>query len=147
MKPKYFNIKELVSKELYDFNPEWKLWLAFDKELLQVIDAVRELIGEPCFINNWSWGGNLHECGLRLNTNNMSQHRFGRAVDLHVSSIELITDQELKRDAYNTVRSKIINEIHKDHPILSLIRGIEDDITWLHIDVRNTDTLRVFSAN
>ena len=68
---KYFTIKELVSKAVYNFyTPRYGekfIWGFFDDEDKQDIDKIRETWGKPIIINNWASGGNLSQCGLRCN--------------------------------------------------------------------------------
>lgn len=135
---KHFKIQELVSKEMYNRykNNQWKLWLLFDKRILEQADLHRERYGR-CYINNWVWGGTLQYCGFRepscLEGSDISQHRYGRALDLH------FTDWDLK-DIRDTLIKDCIAGINKT------ITGIEKDVDWLHIDVRNSKELMLFGA-
>ena len=84
---KYFKIEELVHPNLLKTIPEDILWSIFDDRLLRVADRYRENYG-PIFIN----GRGLVDCGLREIDSKTgakySAHKFGRALDLHIISIE-----------------------------------------------------------
>ena len=133
-KCKYFSLKELLPKRFYEENyPHYgdKLWLIFDRRGLETIDSLRETYGKM-FVNNWPWGGPLQYCGYRPPDCDvgswLSQHRFGRAFDLHPLEAS-------------------VEEIRND--ILSgkwpLIRGLELYVSWLHIDFRNASKLITFN--
>ena len=65
-KPSYWDIKELVSPEVYRVWSE-NAWQFFDDEYLIDLDTIREEWGDTLIINNWAWGGNFIESGLRDN--------------------------------------------------------------------------------
>lgn len=124
---KYFKIEELVHPNLLKTIPEDILWGMFDDRLLRVADRYRENYG-PIFIN----GRGLVDCGLREIDSKTgakySAHKFGRALDLHIISIEnLNLPKEEKIERYNKVRKEYI---YADI-------NYEDNISWLHIDTYN----------
>ena len=133
--PRYFKIQELVSRDYFNAhgrykNPD-KLWLLFDDRLLRTIDALRERFGS-CYINTWDFGGNLNYCGYRgphcgIGAE-LSQHKFGRAVDLHFKTPEINDD----------VKKCIIAGEYPE------IKGLELDVSWVHIDFRNSEKLVTF---
>jgi hypothetical protein len=129
-KCKYFTIKELVHPNNLSI-PENILWMLLDERVLRAADKIRELYG-PIYINT----SNLKDCGLRdINATTgakYSQHKFGRALDLHISSIEKQgLTHEQKTKAYNEIRQQLmLNPELKD-------LNFEIDIYWLHIDTGN----------
>ena len=90
----YFGIKELVSPIVYQQFGE-RAWMLFDKATLEDADTIRETWGYSLIINDWQWGGNLKQCGLRSNLDQipkdktrreqlyLSAHCMGRAFDFH----------------------------------------------------------------
>ena len=90
----YFSIKELVSPVVYN---QWgeKAWMFFEEPILQDLDTIRETWGSPIIINNWNIGGQLRQCGLRSNMDDivkaknamkqlyLSGHTMAKAFDLH----------------------------------------------------------------
>lgn len=97
-KCKNFNIKELVSKKCYDYYiktlgyKEDFLWCFFDEDILMDLDLIREIWGKAIIINNWMYGGDLHQCGLRCNVDPivsakkypyLSGHCLAKGFDLH----------------------------------------------------------------
>lgn len=124
---KYFKIEELVHPNLLKTIPEENLWRMFDDRLLKIADKYREHYG-PIFIN----GRGLVDCGLReMNSKTgakYSPHKFGRALDLHIISIEnLNLPKEEKIERYNRVRKEIVYAAI----------NYEENISWLHIDTYN----------
>ena len=131
--PKYFHVRELVPMAMYE---RWsgmpsRLWCLFDPRLLITLDRIRERFGQPITINDWSLKGRLQYCGWRPESCKigaaLSQHKWGRAADLHWSKLD---PEEVRRD---------IRDNPKD-PAYEFIACVEEDTpTWLHIDVRNWD--------
>lgn len=130
--PKYFSIRELVPEPVLVEFGEARCWRLLDDRILRLADLVRETYG-PMVCNNWATGGDRTQSGLRVPGQQFyratSQHAYGRALDL----IPRTTDITL-------VRQGIVNERQKFH----LCRGLERDVSWLHIDVRNSDKLEIF---
>lgn len=129
IKAKHFKIHELVPSETFQKYGE-KAWMFLDPNLIILIDALRDEFGGAT-INNYYWGGNRTASGLRIPTSAeysvYSQHSHGRAADMLFSNIST-----------SDVRKAIIATPQK---WLSLVDSItiEDDVSWLHVDVRNGD--------
>lgn len=129
----HFGIYELVSPRVYNKYGE-TAWSFFDPRLLITLDWMREKLGKPITINNWYWGGEFTQRGLRCNMDPMmvrltqrgkiycSPHPFGQGADLDVEG--MTADQ---------VRSWLI-EHQKELPYP--IR-LEEGVNWVHIDVRD----------
>src|SRR5690349_4911762 len=84
---RHFSLEELVPQEIikqFGQNAQWFL----DPALLNLADFVREFFKVPVTINNWHTGGDLQYRGFRppsyTGGGTLSQHRFGRAIDLNV---------------------------------------------------------------
>ena len=130
-KCKYFKIYELVPPALYSATSEDVLWSQFDDRLLKTIDAIRAKYG-PIIVNNWKSGGQLQNSGLRLSDTTtgvkFSQHKLGRAVDLHSTTK---TPDQIRKDI-------VANPWSEE---FKYITCIEDNVNWVHLDVRNHDKL------
>jgi hypothetical protein len=126
-KPINFKIEELISKTMFNRYGE-KCWMFFDSRLLWTIDKIREKYGSV-IINNWLWGGTFEQRGFResnaIGAQN-SQHKFGRAVDFHLKSMNC-------KEMRDLIKAKPNNEEFQ------YITAIEDfeNMNWVHIDVRN----------
>lgn len=98
-----------------------------DDNLLETCDAVRELLGTPCSINDYARGGERQWCGLRTPACTIgatkSQHREGKAADLHPSGVSAEMARTIVRNA--VAAGKLLH-----------LGGVELDVSWLHIDVR-----------
>ena len=132
-KCKNFSIHELVPPEIFNQYPEWKLWLLFDNRLLTVLDKLRDTYG-PLTVNNWKWGGEYTQSGLRMSDSKYysltSQHAHGRAGDCRPEDVSV-----------EAIRQDIID---RKYPWMKLIKGLELGVSWLHIDTRNNKTLVTF---
>jgi hypothetical protein len=133
---KYFSIKELVCKHIYDKFGLYA-WQFFDPRLLDTLLAIREKTGLPIVVNNWAKGGQHTQRGLRCNIDPlvkektaleklyMSAHIQGMAIDFNVVGMSVAETHEwLKK-----------NQIFLPHPIR--VESIESAPTWMHIDVRS----------
>lgn len=120
MLTKYFKAEELLPKGFTDTSK-------LSPKLLQLIDEVREILGVPCTINNWSSGGDRQWCGLRTPACTVgapkSQHRLGCAADLHPVGMTA-----------EAARAKIKEAVAAGK--LKNLGGVELGVSWLHVDVR-----------
>jgi hypothetical protein len=128
MKAKHFVIQELVSPNIYDKRGE-KAWELINPNLILLIDRIKEKFPMGSMtINNWKWGGNRTESGLRTYTSKnyspTSQHSLGNAADIIFKEYD--TEQ---------VRSYILSNLHE----FPEAKRIELGTSWLHIDVANTE--------
>lgn len=133
--PKYFELYELLPPMFFSYEDmvqkEKHLqrgWEILDNKLLITIDIVREIIGHPLICNTWFQDGSRENCGYRAKNSSVgayfSQHKEGKAVDLICSKMSA-----------EEMRQKIIaNQDKLPYPI-----RMEDDVTWLHIDVKDID--------
>lgn len=138
---KYFTIKELVSKAVYNFyTPRYGekfIWGFFDDEDKQDIDKIRETWGKPIIINNWASGGNLSQCGLRCNidplvkaktTPYLGGHNLAKGFDLHDKGGDNIGLWEHSKKLINLKELKKIRRIE----------NIKSTPTWVHVDSLGT---------
>ena len=133
---KYFGIKELVCKHVYERHGS-TAWTFFDPRLLETILFIREGIGRPIYVNNWSRGGSLSQRGLRCNlcqlvkdkTDSdklyMSAHNQGMGIDFDVNGMSA-------KQVRNWIKE---HQEELPHPI-----RVEEDVNWVHIDVRSDDS-------
>jgi len=95
------------------------------------MDSLRKQLGVPMTINNWYSGGNRSQSGLRIVGQPYyrphSQHSFGRAAD----SVCSIPAKEIRRRLRDA-------EIILPHPcVIEEFDSKGEEISWLHMDVRN----------
>ena len=131
-KSKHFAPHELVSKAIYEARGD-KAYQCIDERLLMVIDRLRDLFKCSLTINSYGWGGAWEWSGLRTSDSPYysptSQHTFGRAVDIIVKVY--IAEES---------RSKVRTWFHQGM-FLGIVDSItmEEDVDWLHIDIRNNN--------
>ena len=128
---KKFKIEELVPEIVFNDRGQ-KAWQLIDHRLIANLDALREQVGVSMVCNNWSTGGNRTQSGLRVAGQShhrpYSQHSFGRAVDL-VCSIDAEEIRQMIKD----------RRIILPHPAT-----FEEDVNWVHMDVRNNNQRTYF---
>lgn len=137
----YFNIKELVCPDVYNKFGE-QAWMFIDHRLIETLDIIREkILCKPMVINNWAAGGSYTQRGLRCNICQLvksktdigriylSAHNFGKAID---ATVQGMTAQE--------ARDLIIkNQVLLPYPI-----RLEDNVSWLHLDVYDMNKGKVY---
>lgn len=129
----YFCIEELVDKEVYNKYGD-AAWKFIDEMLIECILVVREELGKPMTINNWKWGGQFSQRGLRHNMSPMVQkktrmylsaHMFGKAVDFDVEGMTAVE-----------VREWIVANADKFPCKIRLERNMKGKpISWVHLDI------------
>lgn len=128
---KYFHIKELVSRAVYNVYKDMAIYL-FDELTLKVLENVREILGVPLICNNWARGGNRQYCGLREKGCGVGKetgwHYKAKAFDL----ISLHMTAKEMRDKLEKNQDKLI------HPIRIEKWQGDKEITWLHFDLGDT---------
>ena len=108
-----------------------------------IAQFIRDRHAKPVTINNWSGGGQYKYSGFdppggyRKSTS-LSQHRFGRAIDVKLMG-------EVNKGA-DILRDDIISNFDLYRKFgLTTIEDSAYSPTWLHCDVRNTrmDELKI----
>lgn len=101
-------------------------------EILETGDAVRDLVGLPCLVNDYHIGGDRQFCGVRTKESAdyspTSRHAVTRwrragALDLHFEGV-----------AADDVRTLIRKAVASGG--LPHLGGLELDVPWVHIDDR-----------
>ena len=129
----YFGIEELVDKTVFDKYGE-VAWKFMDELLLDCLLIIREELGKPMTINNWKWGGQFSQRGLRHNMSPMvkkknymylSAHMFGKAVDFDVKGMTAVE-----------VREWIVANEDKLPCKVRLEKNMKGKpISWVHLDI------------
>ena len=140
-KPHNFDIKELVPKKVYDLRGD-KSWELLNPMILYSYQELRNYISKPIIFNDWANGGDRYNQFLRLHDYyknlSFSQHLYGNAGDGFVDGIDA---EELRQIVIH------LKKVQK----LEYVTGMEDGVSWLHIDCRptdrvNKDGLYIFTA-
>ena len=134
MKSKYFKIYELVPQHIYRVYKDYA-WKFLNPKILETIDVLKEHFPNGTIkINDYYWGGIRKWSGWRTplspDYSETSQHSLGNAVDCIFSEYDVAE-----------VRQFIIY----NPDLFPHVKGIELDVPWLHIDVRNEKYLVKFS--
>lgn len=147
--PKHFIIQELVPPEVYRERGE-RAWEILDPKMLMTIDAMRERFG-PMIINTWhstrligGYGMRKHS-GLRTMSYFVDMHGEKAGREKYLSSF---SQHKYGRGFDAVFRDYKAEEVRK-HVLASpgafpYLTAIEDDVSWFHGDVRNTQGIKVF---
>lgn len=134
-----FSLSEFVSKEIYAKWGDASLWF-IDPRIIQVAQFIRSRHGKPVTINGTLNGHTYNFSGFDppggyRKASSLSQHRFGRAVDLKFSGM---TVQEAYKDIMEN--QDIYLKIG-----LTTVENIAHTASWLHCDIRETkmDTIKI----
>lgn len=136
----HFRIEELVPRETFR-QLGGLAWILFDNRLLYTLDCLREYFDFPLIVNDWKWGGTNHFRGFRPSDCTVgvkySQHRFGRAIDLKPG-----------HNGINCTAEYMRLEIIANSKLFPHITSMEDGVSWLHFDIRNTnnDHIKLFKG-
>lgn len=128
---KRFAIYELVPKELYEMmGPNTGvLWNLFDENLLLGLDWIADRYSpkDGVTINDWYWGGEFSQSGLRTTKSeyysSTSMHSVGMAADMKFKNI---TAEEIREDL-------------RQLKYAPLITRVENKVSWLHVDTKPTE--------
>lgn len=138
-KCQYFSIQELVSPIVYTVWQQ-KAWMFFDEDILKELDYIRETFGAPIVINNWAKGGNLKQCGLRSNKDDivknkktlyLSGHILSKAFDLHSG---YGNHRKLYDHCYDLIKKGKLKKFQR-------LENFDNTITWVHIDALRSDSI------
>jgi hypothetical protein len=133
---KYFCVEEFVSPNVYNRYGETS-WQFICPRLLKTILWIRTNLDKPMTINNWKWGGNFSQRGLRENTSDivskktksgkmyLSAHTMGKAVDFDAKGMSA----EEVRMWLKEMENELPYHVRLEHNM----KG--KPISWVHIDV------------
>jgi len=136
-----FSLHEFIDKKTYGKWGTASRWF-IDPRISMVAQFIRTRHGKPVTINNWKSGGQYQYSGFdppggyRKSTS-LSQHRFGRAVDIKIKGM---TVQELYKDIMDNQALYMENG-------LTTVENIKHTPTWLHCDVRETGLKKIKVVN
>lgn len=132
-KCKHFNIKELVSRQVYEKYGE-KAWSFIDDDIKEFLDLIREHFNRPVTVNNWSFGGNLEQRCLRANLDQITKEKT-KQNKLYLSAHVLGKGVDFNIKGFNT--NQVHQEILKNSEKFKMIKRMESEEatpTWIHVD-------------
>ena len=129
---KYFNVKELVPKEVYEELGDQGSLNLLNPIALKALEEVREILGVPLICNNWAAGGTRNYSGYRQENcpigAKASQHKKGNAFDLICKS----KSARLMRYELEQNKSRLTYPIR-----IEKWDQKGNETTWLHIDTKS----------
>lgn len=135
----FFDIEEIVSPlcyNTYKHKGPYFFLSHFDPRLLQTMLVIRTLIGKPITINNWKWGGNFDERGLRDNLTDLVKKQKSVYLSGHV--LAMAFDFDVEGMTAEEVRQWLQDNAHILPYRIRLEHKIKGKpITWVHLDVKD----------
>jgi uncharacterized protein YcbK (DUF882 family) len=126
-----FDLRELVCPAAYDKLGDNARWL-LDPQLVNVVQAIRDISGKSVVVNNWHYGGTYKNSGYRSPNSttgaSYSMHKLGKAADLKIAGMTPSQSLQLIKDNWEKLNSLG----------LTTVEDISCTPTWLHVDVRWT---------
>jgi hypothetical protein len=131
---RHFKLPELAPPEIIAKYGPASFWF-IDPNLLRLIDLLRDRYG-AAYVNSQG----ATQRGLRTDTaiskpGVLSLHYQGKAADMTFPGSP---SEEIRQDLY-----KLFDKDGNPgtDPIAQLLRGVEENVSWLHVDVRNAERL------
>ena len=133
---KDFILQEYIDRLTFAKYGDRSLWF-IDARLFPIVQKLRDKFGTAT-INNWHTGGNRNWSGLRTKNSRYysiySQHSFGRAVDIIFKNA---TADEVRH--YILQNEKLFKSMG--------VGAIENGVSWVHLDLRNTNNDKILIFN
>jgi hypothetical protein len=118
--------RELVPPDSYEYckSRELNPLILIDSRLVRIYGILKTKFSK-IYCNNWHVGGDYKQSGYRNDGSGaiISQHRFGRALDLH--GVEP-----------HVLYKHILNSRKIFYKDIKAVESLEDTKGWVHIDVR-----------
>ncbi len=134
---RYFKIQEIVSPQCYQ---DWKhkgayFFLSrFDPRLLETMVFTREKLGKKITINDWLWGGDFDERGLRDNLTAIVQGKHITYLSGHALSMAFDFDvEDMTASAVREWLIEMADELPYKIRLECRLNG--KLILWVHLDV------------
>ena len=133
---KNFRLEEFVPRSVYETWGDNSIWF-IDKRIVDIAQFFRDRYGLPITINDWHTGGSRQRSGLRSFNSGvgapMSQHKFGRAIDMKWLTTGLHMD-DIREDIKNNQSTFL------SCGLTTIENGTD---TWIHADCRWTGLKRI----
>lgn len=140
MLSEHFLIQEFIPIEIflqYGNNSQWFI----DPRIVNICEWIRVKTGHAVTINNWHTGGQYNYSGFRPPLckigATLSQHRFGRAVDIKIAGLTV-------EEVFALIKRNFI-ELNKLG--LTTVENIAATLTWNHLDTRYTGMNELLIVN
>lgn len=139
---KHFEIHELVCHDVYKRDGQ-KAFRYFRPVLLDFLDWLREELGRPVYINNWYWGGDKSQRGLRCNLCQLVAEAMVLYLSGHITGCAV--DFNVKGMGPDQVRGWLAKNIHRffllypEYKARCRVENKEFAPTWVHVDFYDHD--------
>lgn len=142
-KPIYFELEELVCKHIFNKFGQ-TAWQFLDPRLLITIDTLRQKLNKPIFVNSWDSGGEFDERGFRCIQCDLVKKAI-KENRLYVSPH--MTGQGVDFDVQGMLSEEVRQWIIKYQIILPYAIRLENNVSWVHLDVREVEGHKVYLFN
>ena len=134
-----FIIQEFVSRRVWETWRSNSIWF-LNPNMILFCQWLKDQTDSIVTVNDWCFGGSYEFSGLRPFDckigANMSQHRFGNAIDIKVKDWDAEYVRNLIREHSKYLNKEFgLSTMEKDTP------------TWVHVDFRFTGKKYLFEIN
>jgi len=132
MVSKYFKLHELVCPHIFK-KYGTAAWQFFDPRAIKTIDWIKKHLNKPIYVNNYEWGGNQTQRGIRCNLCSLVKTKTDKKkvyMSAHITAQAF--DFKVKGMSAEEVRNWLVrNQEDLPYPI-----RLEADVSWIHLDTR-----------
>lgn len=141
---RYFNIKELVCKEVFNKFGNFS-WNFFRTETLETLLVLRrDILQVPMTVNNWSFGGEFTQRGFRCNICDLTALKT-KDGKLYCTAHSCGCGVDFDAKGMSASRARGIIEKHKD--LLPYPIRLENGTNWVHFDNYNDTDEKIVYFN
>lgn len=145
-KCKYFSIEEIVCPHIYKQYGE-QAWMFVPTWMRETLDLLREHFNAPITVNNYKWGGNLTQRGIRCIECRLVKERLEEGRPYASTHY---TFQALDINIKGWSAKDVYEEILKNQKKFKHIKRMENIAytpTWTHIDNKDIGKPNIYIFN
>lgn len=145
-KCKYFEIDEIVCPHIFAEYGE-KAWNFVPMWMADTLDTLREHFNAPITVNNYKWGGDLSQRGIRCIKCRLVKERLAEGKPYASTHY---TFQAIDFNVKGWDAKNVYNEILKHQDKFKYIKrmeNIEYTPTWTHIDNKDVGKSSIYIFN
>lgn len=142
-KPEYFSLDEMVCPHVYSVYGHIA-WQFFSPRLIITLDVLRKHFEKPIYVNNWQIHGQFSQRGFRCIQCELVKKAV-REKRMYVSPH--MTGQGADFDVQGMTAEEVREWIVANSNLLPYPIRLENNVSWVHLDVRDVNKEKVYLFN